>query len=442
MKNNRKTIIVGAGIAGLTLASKMCCDGNDVLLVEKESSVGGLAKSFTYGDYVFDIGPHRFHTDNPDVLAFIHDVLDDDYIAIQRKSGVWMFDRYFEWPLKLSAMFRMPPSVLFSVGMDFLSKKRNLGTGFEAYIISRYGKTLYEIFFKPYTEKFLGIPCSQVSRDWAVTGIDRAVIDRKIRVDDLLSLAKSLVFSEPPLNFLYPASGGIGVFSEKLKKRIFSNGGQVLLNAEITKIITKDSRISTVIINGEEHACDLLVWTAPVTEISRLLGHDKAELSYLDLILYNYRLSCSSSIDYQWCYFGSDVLPFNRVSIPSNFNPSLAPPGTTGLCVEVTCQKGDQLWANPEKAEPAIRRALSTVGVVKSGEAINGFTIENIPNAYPVYTLDYGDTYKAASDRLSKVDNLKLLGRSGTFWYNNMDNSIEEALNLYTRIRTCPDCKL
>lgn len=432
--NRGKIIVVGAGIAGLTLSYKLCSSGHEVVLVEKEDKVGGLARSFTYDDYTFDAGPHRFYTEDPEVLGFIHEVLENDHLVIGRKSGVRMFDRYFEWPLKGTSLLRMPLRVLFSVVVDMLKKDTRSGRSFESYILNNYGKTLYEIFFKPYTEKFLGMPCTQISRDWAVTGIDRAVIDSSIQVNDLFALAKTLVHPRPRLDFIYPRGGGVRVFSEKLKRKITDNNGILLLKSEVTGIVRKNRTIEKIIINKREYDCDLLVWTGSLEDLSALLGVAPAGLEYLSLLMYNYCLDSMPLCRYQWCYFGSDDVPFNRVTIPVYFDPSLAPRGKSGICVEVTCRKGNSLWQSPEMIEPGIREALRTNVIINGQHDIRTFHIEKLSNAYPVYSLDYAGKLTAIMSELQKFTRLKMLGRTGTFWYNNMDHSIKAALDMYHAI--------
>lgn len=432
---HKRVVVVGAGVAGLTLSYKLSSTGHDVLLVEKERSVGGLARSYAYpGGFTFDPGPHRFHTDSPAVLDFILQVLDDDYLRISRKSGVRMFDRCFDWPLTTASIFRMPLAVLLSVGGDLLSRKTREGPSFKDYILNRYGKTLYEIFFKPYTEKFLGVPCSEVSRDWAVTGIDRAVIDSTVKMDDLLSLTKSLLRPRPPLEFLYPKSGGIGAFAERLKSRILGSSGTLLLGSEITGIRRRNNVIEKVVIGEREYDCDLLVWTGPLKDLSHLLGLAGGDLQYLSLLLYNFCLDSTAACQYQWCYFGAADVPFNRVSIPVLFNPSLAPAGKAGICVEVTCRTGDPAWQAPETLEHEIRRALTGNEIVRQEKDIAVCHIERLANAYPVYTLDYAEKVAHTMAALARFENLRLLGRTGTFWYNNMDHSIGAALKLFSEI--------
>lgn len=436
MGNNRKIIVVGAGIAGLTLCCRLSAAGYSPVLIEKERSVGGLARSYTYDDgYTFDIGPHRFYTEVPDVLAFIHDILGDDFLTIGRKSSVKMFDRIFEWPLDRSSLLKMPLKTFLAIALDFLRGEKREGDSFEAYIINSYGRTLYEIFFKPYTEKFLGLPCNQISKHWAVTGIDRAVIDNSVKVNNLLSLAKSVFSPRPPLDFIYPASGGNGVFTDKMQEKIIEQGGTVLLDAEVTGIVTNGTgEVTKVLVGERELSCDLLVWSAPVNELAMLLGTPPPNLKYLSLILYNYTVERDIDPGYQWCYFGAEDVPFNRVSFPAMFNRRLVPPGGTGVCVEVTCRKGDGMWQNPEEHDAAIRKAMIANGILDAHDTISACHIERVSNAYPVYALDYAEQFSQATAEIDAFTGLELLGRTGEFWYNNMDHSIEAALALADKI--------
>ena len=430
MKSESRTIIVGAGVAGLTLGYRLAARGVPVLVLEKEDDVGGLARSFQTDGFVFDIGPHRFYSEIPEVMAFVHEVLDGDMLTISRRSGVRMFGRYIEWPLALTAILRFPPEVLLRVAYDFVRTRERSEETFETYIIGRYGRTLYEIFFRPYTEKFLGLPSDAVSRDWAAMGIDRAAIDPKMKVDDLLSLAGSLFTRRRPLQFVYPKSGGIGVFCAALTRRIREAGGEVITAAPVEAIRTDGERISGVSAGGREYTCRNLVWTGPIGQGMSLLHGPVPDLSYRSLLIYAYRVAEPPRLDYQWCYFGAADIPFNRVSIPFRFNPALSPPGHTGVCVEVTCRKGDAVWESPEDREPLIRRAMAATGVIGDERNIDGYVVKKVAEAYPVYTLNYAEKVAEALRYAERFSNLKFLGRTAAFWYNNMDHSIEKGLAL------------
>src|SRR3989304_7355400 len=156
MKTN-EVVIVGAGISGLTVGYFLAKNGYKVAIIERESSVGGLARSFYYDNFVFDIGPHRFHTDYQNVLDFIYEILTTEIVTIPRKSGIWLFNRYHEWPIRTSSAFNLPISILVKTTIDLFFNKNNKNDedeNFESYIIGHYGKTLYDICFDKYTEKF------------------------------------------------------------------------------------------------------------------------------------------------------------------------------------------------------------------------------------------------------------------------------------------------
>lgn len=430
-----KFVIAGAGIAGLTLAYELCKGGAAVTVIEKEASVGGLARSFSYDNgYTFDAGPHRFYTESPSVLQLIHEVLEDDILTMPRKSGVRMFNRYFEWPLGFMDLFRMPLRDCLAVAVDMFMKESRGGESFEDYILSSYGRTLYEIFFKPYTEKFLGLPCCDISKHWALTGIDRAVIDSSINVNNLSSLAKSFFYPQPPLQFIYPKSGGIGVFAEKLRKNILALGGSVITGSEVAAISSNDCCIDKVTAAGIDYDCDTLVWTAPISELTELLGVAAPNLSYLSLVIYNFMTSSEVKPTYQWCYFGAEDVPFNRISYPTLFNPLLAPTGEVGICVEVTCRKGEAVWQNPEAMTEQIVASMIANGVISSRGDIRDCRIERVGGAYPIYTLDYADKLSGAMAQVERFTGVELLGRTGRFWYNNMDHSIEDSLTVAARL--------
>src|SRR5512133_1641572 len=426
-----RVVIVGAGIAGLTLGYKLAQAGRQVLVVEKEKAIGGLARSFRYGEFVFDVGPHRFHTDVPEINAFIREVLAGDCLEIGRRSGVWMFDRYFEWPLTPGSILKMPPSVLLRVGLDLFIGHAGGDVTFEEFVVNRYGTTLYRIFFKPYTEKFLGLPCSEISSEWAVTGIERAVIDKKVDSGDLKSFARSVLTSKSPLQFIYPQSGGIGRFAELLAQGIERLGGEVLAGAEVEQIVADRATVRKVIINDRPVECSCLVWTAPPHQLLSMLGRGTPNLEFLPLLLFNYEISGRPLVDYQWCYYGDENVPFNRVSMPISFNPALAPVGKTGICVEVT---GDVAESAEESLDRTIRKALLDVGLVANIDVITTVHVERIANAYPVYRLNYQDEMRKVAASVEAFDNVELLGRTGSFWYNNMDHSIEDSLRLFAKL--------
>ncbi len=433
MTQQPHTVVVGAGVAGLTIAHQLVMQGQSVTIVERDPFVGGLGRSWHYGDFHFDVGPHRFHTENPRVAAYVKDVLQEDAIEIPRLSGARMFGKFHEWPLRPSVLFSMPFGMMVRCAIDLLHRPKVEGESFEADVLNKYGRTLYEVFFKPYTEKFLFHSPAELHRDWARAGVNRAVIDKRASADTLWSLLKTTLLPKPvETTFLYPPTG-VGRFSDRLHETILARGGRVLLGAPVDVVEAAQGRISAIVAGGERIACDQIVWTAPMTKLNELLGIEGITLSYLSTIFYNFEVRGALKHNFQWTYHGGDEI-FSRVSAPVAFAPSTAPPGTHGLCIELTCRKGDERWRHPDRFTDAIVNDLVRTKTIDSRDQIMATHIEPVPETYPIYTLDYMDQLTRNLKTLGAYRNLLLAGRSGRFWYNNMDHSIGQGLTMADKI--------
>src|SRR4029079_15479686 len=124
--------IVGAGVAGLTIGYQLSRRGYQVTVIERNAVVGGLGRTFHYGDFHFDVGPHRFHTENPRVAAFIREILLEEAIEIPRLSGARMFGKFHDWPLRPSVLFSMPIAMMFKCAFDLVYRPKVEGESFEA----------------------------------------------------------------------------------------------------------------------------------------------------------------------------------------------------------------------------------------------------------------------------------------------------------------------
>ena len=425
--------IIGAGVAGLTIGYQLARRNYAVTVVEKNDVVGGLARTFHYGDFHFDVGPHRFHTENPRVAAFIREILKDEAIEIPRRSGARMFGRFHEWPLRPSILLAMPIALMVRGARDLLFRERLEGDSFEADVVNKYGRTLYDIFFEPYTRKFLFHSPSELHKDWARAGVNRAVIDKRAQSDDLWSLLKNTLMPRPvETMFLYPPHG-VGRFPDLLAEGIRSMGGRVVVGEAVTAVEASDSRVTAVRTSHERIPCDNMVWTAPLTTLNRLLGVDGVDLEYLSTIFYNLEIRKPGKLDYQWTYFGGDEI-FSRVTAPEAFLPSTTPPGTSGLCVEFTCREGDERWQNPERYTATIIADLVRTRTIDSAADVQAVHIERVPFTYPIYKLNYLGELQRNLRLLARYSNLLLAGRCGRFWYNNMDHSIGQGLTMADKI--------
>lgn len=424
-------VIIGGGITGLTIGFQLAKEGEKVIIIEKEARVGGLARSFTYSDFTFDIGPHRFHAENTGVLDFISGILRNSATQITRRSGVFFRDAYYAWPLRPGALFNLEASTAFTAVADLLSMKMRKRGGktetFEEYIVQRYGPTLYNAFFRDYTHKFFGLHPRDIHADWAREGMKKAVISADTDSWSLSTIAASVL--RPPgsrTKFIYPGRG-IGQFSDLLADAIVRLGGEIITGRTIDDIVFSGDSVRGVRVDGTNVVPRQVVWTAPVDELCAIAGIP-CDLSYLSLLVYNIEAASLPEGRYQWCYFGDRDIVFNRVSLPALFSAKAAPPGASGICVEVTCLEGDDRWLAPGTLLPRIAQDLKRTRLIPDVACIRNIHTEKIRKAYPRYCLDYSRSLASVKGALSRYANLVLAGRSGLFWYNNMDDSIANAL--------------
>lgn len=423
---------MGAGVAGLTIGHQLRHQF-DVTVIERNDVVGGLARTWHYGDFHFDVGPHRFHTENPKVAGFIRDILQEDAIEIPRKSGARMFGKFHEWPLRPSVLLAMPLVTMIKASKDLVFKEHLDGESFEADVVNKYGRTLYDIFFKPYTEKFLFHSPAELHRDWARAGVNRAVIDKRASADSLWNLLKTTFLPKPvETTFLYPPHG-VGRFSDLLTEGIKTANGSVQLGSPVTAIETSGNRIVAVETGGRRVPVQNLVWTGPMSEILSLLGIKGIDLEYLSTIFYNLELARPDKMDFQWTYYGGDEI-FSRVTTPSAFAKTTLPAGKGALCIEMTCREGDERWQHPERYTDAIIKDLVRTKTIDAASDVERVHIECVRNTYPIYKLNYLGELKRSLAELGRYSNLLLAGRSGRFWYNNMDHSIGQGLTMAEKI--------
>jgi protoporphyrinogen oxidase len=431
-------VIIGAGITGCVIARELAKRGYRIILLEKETSVGGLAKTFHYGEFSFDIGPHRFFSQKPQITDFIRGVLKDDYATIARDSEVYLLGKYYLWPLRPAVLFNFPLITTLKSSWDLLlmiaRNKKGGPDNFEDYILTNYGPSLYNVFFKGYTQKFLGLTPEKIHSEWAKEGMKRSIIDERIASRHLLDILKLFfIFNPPKTEFMYPVRG-VGLFCDGLVNEAKEYGAEILTDSAITYIECRSGTIEEIFLKDRSIKPERIIWTGPLGTICNLLSLPWKGLEYLSLLLFNIEMKVPVNKNYQWCYYGSQDIIFNRVSITSSFSKNMAPEYMTGLCVEVTCHQGDKYWDDPGLLLERIKNDLIKVGLVSQIQDIGNTHIEKIHDAYPVYSLNYQEDVKKVKEDLSKIDNIMLAGRTGLFWYNNMDDCVENGLDTVENI--------
>jgi protoporphyrinogen oxidase len=428
--------IVGAGPSGLTAAYKFLKAGRSVLLIERDDRVGGLAKSYNYNGHIFDTGPKRFHTDDPVVLDFITEITQGDIARIGRSTKVFFLGRYFEWPLQSKDLLSMPVGISLRCLLDLVKDRKITDqNSFHQYVNSRYGESLYDAFFKPYTQKFLRWDVEDIHSDWATTGINRTVIDSRIKSNTLFDLIKTMVLpGKVDTEFLYPNHGGFGGFFENLLTRCQSfENFRLITNDAIVGIDKQGDRFSAVTKNILSINFRKLIWTGNLNDLCRLI-HSEPTLHYLNTIFYNIigRQEGIGTKKAQWIYVSHGDSLVSRITCMKEFASYTCPDGFYNVICELTDSQMEPLYfKNPQKYTSEILDELVGMRFLKSKKYVDDVRINPVVDTYPIYHKRYIKDFAGALATVKKFsDNVHLLGRSGAFWYNNSDHSIRFAIEM------------
>jgi protoporphyrinogen oxidase len=303
-------------------------------------------------------------------------------------------------------------------------------------VLSRYGKTLTNHFFREYNQKFLKADLKDCHRDWAETGINRATIDKGVKSSSIVDLLLG-VLSTRQVNtkFLYPKNGAIEEFCIALQHQITSRGGRIECGVTPQRGLIDGHTIREIATaDGRKWDADFVFWSGTTYELEALLGLEVSRLNYCSTVVCNLLVEGPPPVPSQWEYFGTSDFIFCRTSTNICFNPCLAPEGYYGICAELVGYQDDFVWKNAETLLNTIVQNLIHAKVVRNFNSIVEVHFERIENTYPVYRLAYQHHLQTYTDNIKTVCNLIACGRTGGFWYNNMDHSIRSAIDINTMI--------
>ncbi len=432
--------IVGAGPSGLTAAYQLLKGGSSVLLLERDSRVGGLAKSYDYNGNIFDTGPKRFHTDDKVVLDFIGEVLAGSILTIPRSTTVHFLNKYFQWPLQTKEIFKMPLPVALKCCQDLLQERKvdDLAS-FPQYVISKYGRTLYDIFFAPYTGKFLRWNPEDIHSDWASTGINRTVIDKRIKSNTLFDILKSVLLpAKIDTKFLYPKQGGFGGFYEKLLALCqgFANF-ELRVNDSVAHLMSSAQGVELQTKQGVSVGCRQLIWTGNLNNLMELIGADQ-KLHYLNTVFYNVicREEGVKNHRSQWIYVSRGDSLVSRITCMKEFADYTCNRGYYNFICELTDSQIKPVYmSNPQQYTENILDEVVQMSFLNDRKYVEDVKINPVEDTYPIYHKNYSRHFAAAKAQVGKFSaRIHLLGRCGAFWYNNSDHSIRFAIELAKKL--------
>jgi len=432
----KTAIVLGAGPAGLAAALELARNNVQVIIYERDEIVGGISKTKEHHGYRFDMGGHRFFTKNREVEVWWHVALESNFQRIPRLSRIYYNRRFFKYPITIMDALKnagIGPSALWF--LSFLRYKImpiRPEKSFADWVTNRFGKRLFETFFKSYTEKVWGIPTTELSSEWAV---------QRIRGLSLWSAIRNALFrsqnKETSLidEFDYPKYGP-GMMYDAVAGQIKAAGGTILTGCQVTGMRCRDGKVTGVEVMKDgyktEHSADVFVSTIPLPDTLAFLfpGQPEVETSirsmrFRDFISVNLILDKADVFPDTWIYIHDPTVKVGRIQNFKNWSPWMTPTQDhTPIGCEYFCTEGDTLWNMPD--EDLLKLAaveLKTIGL-GGDAAITDGCVCRIRNAYPMYTGAYREAISCARVALAGISNLQVAGRGGMFRYNNMDHSI------------------
>ncbi len=433
----KQVVIIGGGPAGLTAGYELTKFGVTPMVLEKNHIVGGLARTESYKGYHFDMGGHRFFTKSEDVNKMWHEVLEDEFLTRPRLSRIYFKKKFFNYPLKpLNAFLGLGPiesvRILFSYFRWRLFPYRQEDT-FEQWVTNRFGKRLFQTFFKTYTEKVWGIPCSELKAEWAAQ-----------RIKDLsLKTALLNMFFKPRKviktlidQFEYPRLGP-GMMWSCVKNRIEEAGGTVHLNSDVVRVGRAGNRIQSVVIarDGQQQVLtgSDFISSMPITEFIKKLDppppaevlHAASRLSYRDFLTVCLVVNKADLFPDNWIYIHDPTVKVGRIQNFKNWSPHMLPDKSkSSLGLEYFCSEGDELWTMSDGDLIALGKTeLERIGLGKAADVEDG-CVFRVPKSYPVYDSDYKQYLGTVRQYVDGLENFQTIGRNGLHRYNNQDHAM------------------
>jgi protoporphyrinogen oxidase len=438
-----RVVVIGAGPAGLTAAYLLCKQGYDVTVLEGTDEIGGISKTARYKGYRFDIGGHRFFTKITPVQALWEELLADEFIDVPRLSRIHYRGKYFNYPLKaMNALTGLGLINAVRIIFSYIDAQINpspVEETLDQWVTNRFGRRLYEIFFKTYTEKVWGIPCTEVRAEWAAQRIQGLSLARAIlsatslnrRSTDIKSLINS---------FKYPRFGP-GQMWETCAQRVQELGGTVQMNHLATQIELTNGRATAVVAqtpDGERRfEADHFISTTDIRALVRALGDAVPDpvrtagegLAYRDFLTVALILERRDLFPDNWIYVHTPGVKVGRIQNFNNWSAAMVPnEAHTCLGLEYFCFEGDGLWNSTDAELVALgSRELEELGMAKASDVVDG-TVVRMPKAYPTYDGQYRAHLDTIRESIDRIPNLHTVGRNGMHKYNNADHSMYTAM--------------
>lgn len=440
-----RIVIIGAGPAGLTAAFQLEKDGIHSTVLEGTDQVGGISRTVERDGWRFDIGGHRFFTKVTEVSALWHEILpDEDFLLRPRMSRIFYRGKYYDYPLKaFNALSNLGPiEAIRCVGSYVVAQIRppTNQDKFEGWVTAKFGKRLYQHFFKSYTEKVWGIPADELQADFAAQRIKNLDL-RKAIVNALLPKRNQKDITSLIEEFEYPKYGP-GMMWEVCRDKVEAAGSTVHMDTKVRTIRHRDGRAHEVVAvhpDGTEATfpCTEIISSMPFTKLVK--GMDPAappevlqaanEITYRDFLSVALVVPEEFAFPDNWIYIHAPEVGVGRIQNYGSWSPYMVKEGRTCLGLEYFVFEGDEMWtkSDDDLIEQA-KREISFLGLVDPTQVEMGHVVR-VPKAYPTYDEGYAERVETLREWIeANVPNVHPVGRNGMHRYNNQDHSMYTAM--------------
>ncbi len=421
------TLVIGAGLAGLSTALHVGRAGGEALVVDAADHVGGKARSERHDGYTFDVTGHWLHLRDPGIRELVLSVCPPDhFLRVERLSRIWSHGAYTRYPFQAN-LYGLPPEVMHACLMGAIAADRALpdtiGAGdepenFADWIRFYFGSGIAEHFMVPYNAKLWGVPADRITSRWCQRFVPRP------RLSDIVAGAVGCNEAAMGYNatFLYPREGGIQTVAEALADAVGRD--RILLEQRVVAVdpVARAVRFA----DGGILRYRNLVNTAALTGFVDLMGTAvppgvraaREQLWATEVVYLNVGVDGPLGQPDHWIYVPEPIWPMYRVGSFSNANPSMAPPGQSSLYVEMADRE-----TPTEALLPRVYEGLVAMGLIDDPRRVRFAHVRRIPDAYVVYDFAYHDARERVHSWL-ETQQVRSIGRYGDWNYSSMEDAL------------------
>jgi len=443
-------VCIGAGPAGLTAAYILGKHKKNVIVVEKDEVYnGGISRTVEYKNYLFDIGGHRFFSKNKDVNKLWDEILGEDFLTRPRKSRIFYRKKLFNYPLTpIDTLLKL--GVFESAACIISYTKAVLLSvpdpkNFEQWVINKFGRRLFTMFFKTYTEKVWGMNCSDISSDWAAQRIKSFSLGQAIKhafLPKKKNKRESHQITTLINSFKYPRRGP-GMMWDAAASKITSHGNKILKGYEAIALnydaasktweVTCQGNSGTIVIKTSHIISSSPIKTLITSIFPAFSIHSinaANALKYRDFLIVALIVRERDTFDDNWIYIHDPEVLVGRIQNFKSWSEDMIPDQTTNCYgMEYFCFDKDELWSKDNSSLiNHAKNELVKLGLAEHADILDGTVIRQ-PKAYPVYDADYKNHIDTIRKEIAdKYANLHLVGRNGMHKYNNQDHAMLTAM--------------